>query len=186
MRVAIVLASLEINIFSGRTLSPATSSVCHTKFSNIMFQLSALEISDIFHILYRLTVNTLGFHDTIHWKRPKQVNLRFKATRLAGTTYGAEEVFIVHSSPASYYTGKNCRELGKYEQNSTNSLSSSFDRSICELTKLSCELSLLNSHQLLSSFDRALRMHIKRIIAFNIFLLKAIKKEQLHKIVEVN
>ena len=65
-----------------------------------------------------LTADSLAFHDTIHWKRAKQVNLRCKATRLAGTiagtTCGAEEVFIVHSSPASYYTGKNYRELGKY------------------------------------------------------------------------
>ena len=38
---------------------------------------------------------------------------------------------------------------------SSHQLSSSFDRSIWELTKLSCELSLLNSHQLSSSFDRA-------------------------------
>ena len=71
-------------------------------------------MSDIFHILHRLTVDSLGFHATIHWNRAKQVNLRCKATRLAGKTCGAEEVFIVHSSPASYYTGKNYRELGKY------------------------------------------------------------------------
>ena len=107
--------SLEINIFSWRTLCPATSSVRRTKLSNIMFQLWALAISDIFHILRRLTVDSLGFHhDTIHWKRSKQVNLRCKATRLVGTTCGAEEVFIVHSSPASYNTGKNYREFGKY------------------------------------------------------------------------
>ena len=62
--------------------------------------------SVIFHILHRLTVDSLGFHDTIHWKIAKQANLRCKATRLAGMTCGAEEVFIVHSSPASYYGGK--------------------------------------------------------------------------------
>ena len=32
--------------------------------------------------------------------------MRCKATRLAGTTSEAEEVFIVHLSPAPYYTGK--------------------------------------------------------------------------------
>ena len=100
------MSSLEMTIFSWRALCPATSSVCRTKFSNIMFQLWALAISDIFHILHRLTVDWLGFHDTIHWKRAKQVNLRCKATRLAGKTCGVEEVFIVHSSPASYHSGR--------------------------------------------------------------------------------
>ena len=47
-------------------------------------------------------------------KYQKQVNLRCNAARLAGTTSGAEEVFIAHSSPASYSSGKNYRELGKF------------------------------------------------------------------------
>ena len=41
----------------------------------------------------------------------KQVNLRCNATRLAGTTSEAEEVFVVHSSPASYCTGKTIESL---------------------------------------------------------------------------
>ena len=34
--------------------------------------------------------------------------------RLTGTKSGVEEFFKVHSSPASYCTGKNYRELGKF------------------------------------------------------------------------
>ena len=41
----------------------------------------------------------------------KQVNLRCNTTRLAGTTSEAEEVFVVHLSPASDCTGKTMESL---------------------------------------------------------------------------